>query len=130
MIEPENGWFEGENTFIVENLTACVVYRIDSYGNRERLQCVALGNDQYAFTADFEEGDEIVVVVRGDTDLNGYVSASDMTRINQYLAGLYQLNDIQKLVADTDLNGYVSASDMTRINQYLAGLYTFQWRMV
>ena len=89
VIEPENGWFEGENTFIVENLTACVVYRIDSYGNRERLQCVALGNDQYAFTADFEEGDEIVVVVRGDTDLNGYVSASDMTRINQYLAGLY-----------------------------------------
>ena len=129
VIEPENGWFEGENTFIVENLTACVVYRIDSYGNRERLQCVALGNDQYAFTADFEEGDEIVVVVRGDTDLNGYVSIADMTRINQYLAGLYTLSDYQKIAADADVNDYVSIADMTRINQYLAGLYSFTWNL-
>ena len=98
-------------------------------GVMTELSCVSAENGVATLTETLQDNDEIIIVLRGDTDLNGYVSIADMTRINQYLAGLYQLNDIQKLAADTDLNGYVSIADMTRINQYLAGLYTFQWRM-
>ena len=125
---PAGGWVAGENTFTVTCNSACAVALVRN-GVMTELSCVSAENGVATLTETLQDNDEIIIVLRGDTDLNGYVSIADMTRINQYLAGLYQLNDVQKLAADADLSGYVSIADMTRINQYLAGLYTFQWRM-
>ena len=127
--KPDTGWVTGENTLSVTSSTACrvVLYREGQYTEIKSHQ---IDENTYGFTASLQDNDELIIVLVGDTDLNGYVSIADMTRINQYLAGLYDFNFLNYLTGDSDLNSYVSIADMTRINQYLAGLYTFQWNLL
>ena len=64
------------------------------------------------------------VFVYGDTDLDGYVTVFDVTKIQQYLSGMIQFADIQLLSADVDLDDSITIIDATYIQQYISGIIT------
>ncbi len=56
----------------------------------------------------------------GDADLDGTISVSDTTLIQQNLSGFVEFSDMQKQLADVDGDGRVSVFDVTCIQLYLA----------
>lgn len=126
--KPEGGWVNGENTFTVTSDAACVVALIRD-GVMTELSCVSVESGVATLTETLQEGDEIVIALRGDTDLDGDVTITDMARINQSLVGIYEMSQLQTLVSDADLDDDVTITDMARINQSLVGLHEFEWRL-
>ncbi len=59
------------------------------------------------------------MVVLGDLDGKGTVTASDYMRIKSYIMGETTLNNLQKLAADVDNSGTVMASDYMMIKSYI-----------
>lgn len=56
----------------------------------------------------------------GDTDSNGSVNVSDVTKIQMSLARLDMLNNLQQFTADTNSDGKVSVIDCAYIQMHLA----------
>lgn len=56
----------------------------------------------------------------GDANIDGVISVSDATLIQQAAVGLAALTEIQKQLADVDGDGSVSVSDVTCVQKYLA----------
>ena len=64
------------------------------------------------------------VVIYGDVNLNGTVTASDATEIQKYAAGLVDLTLEQLMAADVNGDGLVNSNDATLIQKYVASLIT------
>ena len=81
--------------------------------------------NKYAFTLPLlHERFVIGIILRGDANGDGKVSAADATRIIRYLNKYDSNSDLdgmQYLAADADMNGAVDRNDATRIQRYLAG---------
>ena len=127
--EPEDGWYEGENSFQLASELALRVFLAEDDGSFTELSCVNLGGDIYEFTAYLEDGDEIVVLTVGDADLDGHVRVTDASRIAQYMVGLYELDVYQELAADADCDGRVRVTDASRVARYMVGLYDLVWNL-
>lgn len=56
----------------------------------------------------------------GDTNLDGYITISDVTSIQRYLAELAVFNDEQLALADTNGDGEINIADATHLQMYLA----------
>ncbi len=57
----------------------------------------------------------------GDTNLDGYITLSDMTNIGLHLVGSIVLTGDNLLAADTNCDGVITLSDMTNIGLHLVG---------
>ena len=126
--EPVDGWVAGENAFIVNAEQACAVALVRD-GVMTELSCSSIAaNGAHVFTVNAQDGDEIILVYRGDADLDAGIDFADATTINQYLLGLYEFDDVKMLAADADLDDGIDFADATTVNQYLLGLYTIRWR--
>lgn len=58
----------------------------------------------------------------GDVDGDGVVASKDAVMIQKYLAGIIDLDDVQKSAADTNGDGKINIFDATRIQKYVAGV--------
>ncbi len=56
----------------------------------------------------------------GDTNLDGYITISDATALQCYLAELTEFTDEQLALADTNGDGEINISDATHLQMYLA----------
>lgn len=56
----------------------------------------------------------------GDVDNNGQVNMSDITLIQNYLAGLAMFSNDQLKSADTDKNGNITLLDVTNLQEYIS----------
>lgn len=125
---PDGGWYDGWNSFTVTNSLACLVYARDAGGGMTKLEAEATDEaDTYRFTADLSEGDEIVVLVRGDVDLNGKLTLADLVKQGQYRGGKYDLSEYGELAADVDQNGKLTLADLVKLGQYRGGKYEMRW---
>ncbi len=61
------------------------------------------------------------MIVYGDVDCDGEITAADYIRIKNYLLGKRTLSNIEKKAADANNDGEISASDYIRIKNYLLG---------
>ena len=119
-------WVMGENNLTVSCDMACAVGVIRD-GVLTEVPCTARDDGSYLFVVDAEHKDEVVVALRGDADLDGGVDFADATTINQYMLGIYEMDEVQKMVSDVELLYGISFSDATAINQYLLGLNDIKW---
>ena len=62
------------------------------------------------------------IVVKGDVDGDGKISAADYVKIKNHIMGTASLNDIQKLGADANLDSNVSAADYVTIKNHIMGI--------
>lgn len=58
----------------------------------------------------------------GDANLDGHVDVTDATLVQEYAAGLAELDETQRSVADLTGDGKVDVSDATQIQRIAAGL--------
>ena len=63
----------------------------------------------------------LTVVIYGDTDGDGNISAVDYVRVKNHIMGSSQLNDITRLAADVNKDNEISAVDYVNIKNYIMG---------
>ena len=126
---PDGGWYDGWNSFTVECGLACLVY-VSNGDNMTKLEAEATDEDTvYRFTASLSEGDEIIVLVRGDVDLDGRLTAADLVCLSRHFGGMYELDKYSDLAADVDQDGRLTAADLVRLSQYFGGMYKLYWNL-
>ena len=62
------------------------------------------------------------VIIRGDVDGDGKVSASDYLRVRRYILGTMELDGLFENAADVDGDGKVNAADYIRIRRAILGM--------
>ena len=64
------------------------------------------------------------IIVKGDSNGDGKISAADYVQIKNSIMGTYNMNDIQKLGADANKDSKVSAADYVLIKNHIMGVST------
>lgn len=126
---PTFGWTEGRNYFTVTGPDACRVI-LNRMGSYTELACTTEDNLTHVFSGDLKNNDEIMIIMIGDADLDGYITITDMARINQYLVGIYDFNHTNYIASDVDNDTFITITDIARINQHLVGIHKFQWNII
>ena len=67
-------------------------------------------------------GDTLVGLTCGDTDLGGYISVTDATLVQKYVAGIEDFDKLQLFNSDVNHDGEISVVDATLIQKYIVGL--------
>ena len=62
---------------------------------------------------------EYQIVVRGDIDGNGIITATDLSSLNQALINKIKLTGILQRAADIDYDGSITVTDLSSMNQAL-----------
>lgn len=65
-------------------------------------------------------GSESTDMLIGDTNLDGHITISDVTSIQQHLAEMHIFTDEQLALADTNGDGEININDATHLQKYLA----------
>ncbi len=64
------------------------------------------------------------VIILGDTDGDGEITATDYMRIKSAFLGKYTMDDVYEKAADVDGDGELSSTDYLRIKSHFLGKYT------
>ena len=67
-------------------------------------------------------GDTLVGLTCGDTDLGGYISVTDATLVQKYVAGIENFDKLQLFNSDVNHDGEISVVDATLIQKHIVGL--------
>lgn len=59
----------------------------------------------------------------GDINGDGVISMADANLVQQYLAGIVELDKYQKIAADVNADGVIDIDDVTDIQKLLAGYF-------
>ena len=65
--------------------------------------------------------DELVIVVRGDFDGDGYVAATDLVGVKNIILGKTEETYLRNRICDIDLDSYVAATDLVAVKNYILG---------
>ena len=99
-------------------------------GELTELKAVAVDGG-YEFTIEAAtEGDEIVVALLGDVNLNGEANGEDLALFAQAIRGKYQFETdsaMQYMVGDVNHNGEANGEDLALFAQHIRGNYTCTW---
>jgi len=123
---PTDGWKLGEeNIFTVSSTddVACVVLVKDANGEYHRLTATT-SEGVHSFSATIDEGDEIVVAIKGDINCDGLVNVEDESKITRALLDknhrrYKELNDFEYTLADHNNSGEVNVEDESTIKRAL-----------
>ena len=63
--------------------------------------------------------DELVLIVKGDVDGDGYATVADMTKMNNLILRKTTFTFYQEVAADIDIDSYVTVADMTKIQNHI-----------
>ena len=96
----------------------------------EDINLKALSNDEYVgtgtrVTINSSNGSNLgsyVVVIKGDVNGDGKISASDYVLIKNNIMGTKTLSDIQRKGADVNKDGKISAGDYVKIKNHIMGI--------
>ena len=127
---PADGWHKGTNTFAVTGSSACAVVVSHDGGNTyTRLVAIATNEaNTYSFTADNMTAETTIeVVMVGDSNGDGKVTAADITKLSAAYAGKTSLGALQNFAGDANGDGKVSAADITKLSAAYAGKTTLSW---
>ena len=107
---------------IISNLTNQGVSSVtitDVNGNIKTTGILVTG-DKVSITLD-NKTDVVNVVIFGDINGDGTVSASDYVQIKNHIMGTNKLTGVYEVAADYDGNNSISASDYVKIKNYIMG---------
>lgn len=65
--------------------------------------------------------DQLTLVVKGDVNGDGKLSAADKAQLNAYFLGTKTLDAVNKLACDLNGDGKISAADKAQLNAYFLG---------
>ena len=65
--------------------------------------------------------DELVIIVRGDFDGDGYVTATDLVGVKNIILGKAEETYIRNKICDIDKDSYVAATDLVAVKNFILG---------
>ena len=119
----------GITTFKVTSAVACaVVYSTDGGTTYTRLTATATGAaNTYSFTINVTTDIIIAVVVKGDVNFSGGITAIDAALVKSASQALMSLNTLQSIAADVNNSGTVTAIDAALVNAAAQQQTSFSW---
>lgn len=124
--QPAAGWFAGMNRFSVKSEKVCGVGLIRGDKSKE-LFCETSGVNGATYYESLQDGDTIVVVLKGDVNLDGEINGIDPTYLMRFLVDTYELDFAARLASDVSIDGELNGIDPTYIMRYLVETYQFGW---
>ena len=64
---------------------------------------------------------EYIVVVSGDINGNGIITATDLTRMKNHILGRTTLTNVELEAADLNNDGRITATELTKMKKYILG---------
>ena len=119
--------YSGDVTFTVACDLVCTVALMTGNDTYTVLKCTTSGNT-HSYTVTVGGADvEIIVVVKGDANLDAKLSSVDATFIKQASIGNRTLGIVNFIAADFDKNNRISSLDALRCIQVVAGSNSYAW---
>lgn len=92
------------------------------------LTCTTDENGVHQFSFAIEKDTVIVLIFKGDTDMNGVVNGKDGNMVSRYAVHKFSINDPLVLLAvDVDGNGNVDGKDGNMISRAAVLKYSIRW---
>ena len=123
--------YSGEVSFTVACDKVCGLALVNEDGTLTRLTCTtADGVHSYSVTV-ADEDVNLVIVFRGDADLDGSVEGKDATLIRQIVVGNNNLTEgkeaLQIFAADLNFDGELQGKEATMIAMSVIGTRSYDW---
>ena len=119
--------FSGEVEITAESDKVCALAVQNDDGTLTRLTCIEEGS-VHTFTVNVGEDDiKLILVVKGDANLNGSVTSADVTTTKRIVAKKTTVSESKMLATDTNGNGSVTSADVTTIRRIVVGKTTGNW---
>ena len=119
--------YDGEVDFTVSAELACMIGIANSDGSYTNVPCTEK-DGEYHFLVTVQDADlYLVLVFRGDADLNAKIELKDSTRIKRTLVELMTMTALETFAADADGNGAIELKDATLIARYKVELDLILW---
>lgn len=113
-----NAYYLGEVVFTVSSTDdiACAVGVLNDDGTITRLNCLPSRDGEHRYSVTVTDSEiTIIVVVRGDANLDGAVSTRDVTAIVRHATGRELLTGAALFAADANKDNDVTTRDVTAI---------------
>ncbi|MBR6595707.1 MAG: hypothetical protein IKK72_03925, partial [Oscillospiraceae bacterium] len=115
------------NVVTVTHEAPCKVgYWDEADGKYVAITAVPNEDGSYSFTAP-EGVTEVLVVVKGDTTLNGELMSGDASRLTAYVLGKVTLSPEEIFAADATGDGKILSGDASKIIATILGKTTLEW---
>ncbi|MBR6595234.1 MAG: hypothetical protein IKK72_01490 [Oscillospiraceae bacterium] len=115
------------NVVTVTHTAPCKVGYWDAENNKYvAITAVSNEDGSYSFTAP-ENVTEVLVVVKGDANLNGELTGGDASRLTAYVLGKVTLTPEEIFAADATGDGRILGSDASRITATILGKTQMEW---
>ena len=112
----------GSNVICQPNITVETIKKSASGAViKQGTEAKTTGNVGTGWTATYD-GKNYTIVVKGDTNGDGQVKATDYMRIKNYIMGTSDLTEAQRKAADVNDDGQIKATDYMRIKNYIMGI--------
>lgn len=119
--------YNGQVTFTVACDLVCTVALKTGTDTYTVLQCTTSGNT-HSYTVTVDGADvELIIVVKGDANLDAKLSSVDATFIKQASIGNRTFGMVNYIAADFDKNNRISSLDALRCIQVVAGSNSYTW---
>ncbi len=113
--------------FTVKSEQACAVMLLKADGTVQTLKAPPSG-DAYAFSAEgAAEGDQVVVALKGDTNLDGKHTAADAVMAKAAALGKLTPSPVQEAVANVNGDSKITAADAVMIKAITLGKTEAKW---
>lgn len=83
-------------------------------------------SDGYTFTVP-KDVDEVLLTLKGDTNLNGKITALDIALINAHMKGKLIIGDDMLFAGDVDCDGVITDTDIALVKANCLGRAIFDW---
>ena len=119
--------YDGEVDFTVSAELACSVGILNEDGTITRVNCTDVdGEHHFKVTVDGADL-HLVLVYKGDADLNAVLELKDSTRIKRTMVDLMTMTELEMFAADADADGQMLGKDATLIARYMVDLDEIIW---
>ena len=116
-------------TVTVEYDKPCIVgYWDDTEQKYIAIAAEKIDDDSYSFNAP-DEVTEVLIVMKGDINEDGRVTASDIARLNAYLKGKVVLAEEALFTADVNGDSLLDNADILALSSAILGKSPFAWEV-
>lgn len=118
--EPEEGWVEGSNTFMLKGSASCVVL-ISNDGGKTYTQLTGTQTENgTVYTATDMTTDTILSVLKlGDINNDGLITNADVIKLRAFILGKIELDTIMQYAADVNGDGNVTNADTIKLRSII-----------
>lgn len=113
--------------FTVKSKQACAVLLVKEDGTVETLKATETGGEHSFSAKGAAAGDEIVIALKGDTNLDGEVDLADSAMVKASYLGKLTLNDVQAAASNISGGETPGLAEAALIKAAYLGKYTMEW---